>query len=157
VYSICGCFQSSRSVVGNGSSNSSVRGLVLLKRVDRAREQEPGPWGPARGSTMSPRLPSAPRLFSRLSHASNRSHSSSFEADDERSSIASTDLPSRMSPDRRSSSSGGRSANSGPRINPNGNGNGGAFAHEDTRPTSSKELAGFYAYSFAAEVYVVCG
>ncbi|KAK0631883.1 autophagy-related protein 22-like protein [Immersiella caudata] len=105
---------------------------------------------------MAPRPPPAPRLFSRLSHASNRSHSSSFEADDERSSIGSADIPSRMSPDR--SSSGGRSrssATSGRRINPNGNGNG-AFAHEDTRPTSSKELAGFYAYSFAAEVYVVC-
>ncbi|KAK0657448.1 hypothetical protein B0T16DRAFT_60513 [Cercophora newfieldiana] len=105
---------------------------------------------------MAPRPPSSPRLFSRLSHASS-------EADDERSSIGSADIPSRMSPDR--SSSGGRSrssANSGRRINPggngNGNGNGGSsFAHEDTRPTSSKELAGFYAYSFAAEVYVVCG
>lgn len=32
-----------------------------------------------------------------------------------------------------------------------------AFLGEDTRPTSRKELAGFYAYSFAAEVFVVCG
>ncbi|GAB7356152.1 hypothetical protein MBLNU459_g6745t2 [Dothideomycetes sp. NU459] len=31
------------------------------------------------------------------------------------------------------------------------------YAGEDTRPTSTKELLGFYAYSFAAEVYVVCG
>lgn len=28
---------------------------------------------------------------------------------------------------------------------------------EDTRPTSSKELWGWYAYGFAAEVFVVCG
>lgn len=32
-----------------------------------------------------------------------------------------------------------------------------AYAGEDTRPTSRKELLGFYTYSFAAEVFVVCG
>lgn len=32
-----------------------------------------------------------------------------------------------------------------------------AYDGEDTRPTSKKELAGFYAYSFAAEVFVICG
>lgn len=32
-----------------------------------------------------------------------------------------------------------------------------AYDGEDTRPTSRKELLGFYAYSFAAEVFVVCG
>jgi len=32
-----------------------------------------------------------------------------------------------------------------------------AYPGEDTRSTSRKELAGFYAYSFAAEVFVVCG
>lgn len=31
------------------------------------------------------------------------------------------------------------------------------YPGEDTRPTSSKELAGWYAYAFAAEVYVICG
>lgn len=31
------------------------------------------------------------------------------------------------------------------------------YPGEDTRPTSRKELLGFYAYSFAAEVFVVCG
>jgi len=30
------------------------------------------------------------------------------------------------------------------------------YPGEDTRPTSSKELAGWYAYAFAAEVYVIC-
>ncbi|KAK5135183.1 hypothetical protein LTR08_005570 [Meristemomyces frigidus] len=32
-----------------------------------------------------------------------------------------------------------------------------AYPDEDTRPTSRKELLGFYTYSFAAEVFVVCG
>lgn len=31
------------------------------------------------------------------------------------------------------------------------------YPGEDTRPTSQKELAGWYAYAFAAEVYVICG
>lgn len=32
-----------------------------------------------------------------------------------------------------------------------------SYPGEDTRPTSQRELLGFYAYSFAAEVFVVCG
>jgi UMF1 family MFS transporter len=32
-----------------------------------------------------------------------------------------------------------------------------AYPGEDTRRTSKKELLGFYTYSFAAEVFVVCG
>ena len=32
-----------------------------------------------------------------------------------------------------------------------------AYPGEDTRPTSKRELLGFYTYSFAAEVFVVCG
>nr|POE98253.1 autophagy-related protein 22-2 [Quercus suber] len=32
-----------------------------------------------------------------------------------------------------------------------------AYEGEDIRPTSKKELLGFYAYSFAGEVFVVCG
>lgn len=32
-----------------------------------------------------------------------------------------------------------------------------AYPGEDVRPTSPRELYGFYAYSFAAEVFVVCG
>lgn len=31
------------------------------------------------------------------------------------------------------------------------------YAGEDTRPTSKKELWGWYSYGFAAEVFVVCG
>ena len=30
------------------------------------------------------------------------------------------------------------------------------YAGEDTRPTSRKELAGWYSYGWAAEVFVVC-
>ena len=90
------------------------------------------------------RPPPAPRLFSRLSQVSKRSfrsHSSSFEADDERS-----DSTGRMS--RTSSSLNGNRA---PRDGSP------KYAGEDTRPTSSKELSGWYAYAFAAEVYVICG
>lgn len=32
-----------------------------------------------------------------------------------------------------------------------------SYPGEDTRPTSQKELLGFYTYSWAAEVFVVCG
>lgn len=31
------------------------------------------------------------------------------------------------------------------------------FPGEDTRLTSKKELAGWYAYGFAAEVFAICG
>jgi len=31
------------------------------------------------------------------------------------------------------------------------------YAGEDTRLTSQKELWGWYAYGFAAEVFVICG
>lgn len=104
------------------------------------------------------RPPPAPRLWSRisqLSHASKRSllsHSSSFEADDERSDTASLDYyhyfgTMNGSRSRRSSGS-GRSLLSVPPPR---------YPGDDTRPTSSKELAGWYAYAFAAEVYVICG
>lgn len=32
-----------------------------------------------------------------------------------------------------------------------------AYVGEDTRLTSTKELSGWYAYGFAAEVFVICG
>ncbi len=31
------------------------------------------------------------------------------------------------------------------------------YVGEDTRLTSRKELSGWYAYAFAAEVFVICG
>ncbi len=68
------------------------------------------------------------------SFQSYRSHSSSFEADDERSSSADS-----MGPDQAF------------RDSPS------QYAGEDTRLTSRKELSGWYAYGWAAEVYVICG
>ncbi|CAL3968755.1 unnamed protein product [Diplocarpon coronariae] len=64
-----------------------------------------------------------------------RSHTSSFEADDERSSSANET----MGPDP------------GFRNGPS------QYEDEDTRLTSRKELSGWYAYGFAAEVFVLCG
>lgn len=81
------------------------------------------------------------RLWSGLSTFSKHSirsfATSSFEADDERSSTDGS-----MSP---------RSIN--------GDGPAGAphYVGHDGRPTSRKELAGWYMYAFAAEVYMICG
>jgi UMF1 family MFS transporter len=101
------------------------------------------------------RPPPAPRLFSRLSLASRYSflsHSSSFEADDERSSTT-TGLPDfgTMSPRTGSFDEEGDGDDDARYPAP------ARYAAEDTRPTSPKELAGWYAYAFAAEVYVICG
>jgi MFS transporter, UMF1 family len=63
-----------------------------------------------------------------------RSHSSSFEADDERSSSEHS-----MGEDQ------------GFRDSPS------QYAGEDTRLTSRQELSGWYMYGFAAEVFVICG
>lgn len=98
------------------------------------------------------RPPLAPRLFSRFSQLSKRSflsHSSSFEADDERSSTGSLENFDIMSPGRSRSNSGSGSSGFGA-LPPR-------YPGDDTRPTSPKELAGWYAYAFAAEVYVICG
>ncbi|WQF77666.1 Putative MFS transporter superfamily [Colletotrichum destructivum] len=87
------------------------------------------------------RPPPAPRLWSRLSTLSKRSFrsfTSDFEADDERSDTDSE--YERMS----GSTSDGF---------PHGQGR---YHGEDTRPTSQKELSGWYAYAFAAETYVIC-
>lgn len=65
-----------------------------------------------------------------------RSFSSSFEADDERSE-SSLDRDSMM--DREE-------------LRPRPK-----YPGEDVRPTSRKELFGWYAYGFAAEVFVICG
>ncbi|KAK5172979.1 Autophagy protein 22 [Saxophila tyrrhenica] len=94
---------------------------------------------------MVPRQASTPGLTPHLDipkqhRAVSPLSSQSREADDERSSSSS-----------RSSSMGPLSlddASDTPQP---------AFPGEDTRPTSKKELSGFYAYSFAAEVFVVCG
>jgi hypothetical protein len=67
---------------------------------------------------------------------SYRSHSSSFEADDERSSSADHDMGPEAAVLRDDPSQ---------------------YPGEDTRLTSRKELSGWYAYGFAAEVFVICG
>lgn len=74
-------------------------------------------------------------LSSNSAKHSYRSHSSSFEADDERSSSE----HERMGED------------TGLRDSPS------QYAGEDTRLTSRQELLGWYTYGFAAEVFVICG
>lgn len=64
-----------------------------------------------------------------------RSHTSSFEADDERSSSGDENM----------------GPNTGFRDGPS------TYTGEDTRLTSRKELNGWFAYGFAAEVFVICG
>lgn len=87
------------------------------------------------------------RLWSGLSTVSKRSFrsfaTSAFEADDERSSADEFDYDDDMS--SRSSEADLRRAPI-PR-----------HAGHDARPTSQKELLGWYSYAFAAETYVVCG
>lgn len=82
------------------------------------------------------------RLWSGLSAISKRSFrscgTSAFEADDERSSTDG-DMSSRNS-----------EADFRRPVIPSHSGH-------DSRPTSRKELLGWYAYAFAAETYVVCG
>ncbi|KAI6885952.1 MFS general substrate transporter [Hortaea werneckii] len=81
----------------------------------------------------------------RLQRQSSKwSMNSAGEADDER-----TPSPpdSRMRPNSQDEQSSDSSTSS----------SAAAYPGEDTRPTSRKELLGFYTYSFAAEVFVVCG
>ncbi|KAI2615603.1 autophagy-related protein 22 [Hypoxylon sp. NC1633] len=87
-----------------------------------------------RRPAANPRLLSVQSVVSKYSF---RSHSSSFEADDERSTSTES---GRMTPTP--------SIENGPPP--------GRYPGEDTRPTSSKELAGWYMYAFAAETYVIC-
>lgn len=103
----------------------------------------------ARACDMVPHLePRRPplqgnRLWSGLSILSKRSFrsfaTSSFEADDERSSTDGA-----MSPGSEDSDGFGRS------LEPR-------YSGHDARPTSRKELAGWYTYAFAAETYMICG
>ncbi|KAL3419038.1 autophagy-like protein 22 [Phlyctema vagabunda] len=88
-------------------------------------------------SEFQPRQPSQ-RALSNSTKRSFQSYSSSFEADDERSDSADHDM---MGPDLDAAFRSGPSQYEG----------------EDTRLTSKKELRGWYAYGFAAEVFVICG
>ncbi|KEY65180.1 hypothetical protein S7711_08288 [Stachybotrys chartarum IBT 7711] len=84
------------------------------------------------------------RLWSQLSVHSKRSarsfHTSSFEADDERSSLS----------DDGGMASSESQDGATPRVVL-------SYAGQDVRPTSRKELWGWYTYAFAAETYVICG
>ncbi|KAL2757655.1 hypothetical protein ACRALDRAFT_1060980 [Sodiomyces alcalophilus JCM 7366] len=109
----------------------------------------------------------APRLWSHLSNFSRksfRSFSSSFEADDERSS---SDTDRRDDSHFRYSRDWHAYGNMTDYDDLDGDGDGNGvrsslplgrakYKGEDTRPTSRKELAGWYVYSFAAETYVIC-
>ncbi|KAK8019924.1 autophagy protein Atg22 [Apiospora arundinis] len=87
------------------------------------------------------RLPPRPTLLSipsfAKSYQSYQSYQSSFEADDERS----TSDSNAMSP--RTSIENGERAEA-------------RYPGEDKRPTTGKELAGWYMYAFAAETYMIC-
>lgn len=85
---------------------------------------------------LRPPFPQALRKHASLAQFSSRSN----EADDERSDVSST-----------ISTMGPTSIDGSEELPPP------SYDGEDTRPTSRKELAGFYAYSFAAEVFVICG
>jgi|SRR5688572_4161737 UMF1 family MFS transporter len=84
------------------------------------------------------------RLWSGLSVLSKRSFrsftTSSFEADDERSLSDDDDMSDSESRDQ--------PARSVPAP---------LYLGQDSRPTSRKELLGWYAYAFAAETYIICG
>lgn len=95
-----------------------------------------------RSASNSPNLTSLSRHTSPRQHEVSRASSflsidSAHHADDERSSSPS--WPSGMGPNSQDGD-----------AEP-------SYPGEDTRPTSRRELLGFYTYSFAAEVFVVCG
>ena len=91
---------------------------------------------------------SGQRHWSSLSILSKRSiHSfatSNFEADDERSDSDGDDMSSQSSDGDGDSDRRRRAAAA-------------TYAGYDGRPTSKKELTGWYMYAFAAETYVICG
>jgi UMF1 family MFS transporter len=97
----------------------------------------------AHSNHSRPSLLGSQRLWSGLSNISKPSFrsytTSSFEADDERS-ISDQSMSSR--------------ASSGDLRRPVGIQ---TYAGQDVRPTSRKELWGWYMYAFAAETYVICG
>lgn len=90
------------------------------------------------------------RHWSGLSILSKRSYrswaTSSFEADDERS--ATSDDGEMSSRGSESDDHGGRRDERLAMA---------LYPGHDARPTSRKELTGWYMYAFAAETYVICG
>jgi UMF1 family MFS transporter len=87
------------------------------------------------------------RHWSGLSILSRRSFTtSSFEADDERSSM---DHDAMSSSPSSSTSPSDRRRQSAAAVAP--------YPGYDGRPTSRKETTGWYMYAFASETYVICG
>lgn len=76
---------------------------------------------------------------------STTAYETGSEADDERSSSSLSSTAER------------RLVIMGPHDDMDGDPQEPSYPGEDTRPTSRRELLGFYTYSFAAEVFVVCG
>ncbi len=145
------------------------------------------------GSSTAEASSSAPPPPTRFPLSTHHSHSSSFEADDERSATGPQSIPSTASyhshhrphrPSRTGSDSDASSdfhpgqpfrsamATGGadddedhlgrhpPPSARNRRRLGGAssfYAGEDTRPTSKREILGWYMYAFASETYVICG
>lgn len=98
------------------------------------------------------------RLLSTFSTLSRRSFTTaSFEADDERSPTRgkyrddpdSTFDYSDSMPSQDGEGEGDASTPAGDRSL--------SYSGRDSRPTSPKEIKGWYAYAFAAETYVICG
>ena len=109
-----------------------------------------------RNEPPAPQRPAPGRYLSTASKRSFRSHSSSvFEADDERSPSPPRSFASASSMDRESRSSGNGTARA--RADDADDVEDARYPGEDTRLTSSKELAGWYMYAFASETYVICG
>lgn len=113
----------------NNNNNNNLPVPTFLTTIRR-----PNP--PSRMTTAQSRV-------SKLSFRSFRSHSSSFEADDERSSSAES-YGASMGPESDEDVIGRRLGEA-------------QYPGEDTRLTSRRELWGWYAYGFAAEVFVICG
>lgn len=106
---------------------------MVPRAGSRSTTDAPGP-----PQTAAPQ--SKPRASSPFSYRS-------FEADDERSTASSLRLTDTMGPSMQMDHGGDDDDSLPPPSYPG----------DDTRSTSRKELLGFYAYSFAAEVFVVCG
>lgn len=100
------------------------------------------------------RPPQGQRLLSGLSILSKPSlrscATSAFEADDERSDYDDEEHHHHDDDCYTMSSSGSENAASRRPPVP-------SHAGYDARPTSQKELMGWYSYAFAAETYVICG
>ncbi|KAF2716193.1 MFS general substrate transporter [Polychaeton citri CBS 116435] len=123
-----------------------------FRRQNLLQPAPPPPPPPQLSPSPSPTPPTAatPPLLKHQRSPSPFSVTTSAEADDERSTSSESPL---MLPVRRwrDNSSDGEPPDDNGGLAPAN------YPGEDTRPTSRKEILGFYTYSFAGEVFVVCG